>query len=833
MANHDPDLFDPAGFARLEALLDRVLELEGAAREQFLGDLGREDADLRARLEALVAADSARDALLDGELGPLAARLLEDGGDGATAGDFKGWRLGPWRLLREIGRGGMGAVWLAERADGAYEQRVALKLVPAAVASRDLYESFERERRILARLEHPLIARLLDGGVSEDGLPWLAMEFVEGQPLTQWCEVRRSDLATRLRLFESVAAAVAAAHQRLVVHRDLKPSNVLVTPAGEARLLDFGIARLLEPGSEGAEATRPEPWATPRYAAPEQLRGEPPTTATDVWALGVMLYVLLTGRHPFTASGAGDMSVGTAVLEHEPPPPSRVAAEGQGPVPAGALHGDLDAIVLRTLRKDPDARYASVQALLDDLHRYRTHRPVRAVARSAQYLATKWLRRNRGPAMLVSLSVLVLFAGLFATSREARIAAAQRDRADRMMKFLVAVLSGAGPERPSKGPAAAGSADPDRPIRAVVAEAAVRARRELADDPAALAAVELALGEALLAMRRDAEADTVLADAAASYLRARDGKGRADALHLRALALINASRPAAAESLAREAVEFWRRKPGDELEKAVMLMTLSRAQARLRDPRADSSLSVAWALIDAHAPQAHALRVEALNARAIQALGAGREAEAESLYRVVVALSTRVHGALHPITLTGRANYANSLYLRKRWAEAESSLRSVANDREQVLGPDHPDVTNPLNTLAMCLRDMGRLAEADTLFRSVIERRASSLGPEARETLVSESGLANVLRLEGRPAEAEAIVRRVLDIRRRQLPANDPLIASSLASLGESLEAQRRWGDAEVAWREALAIREASVSPKPQEIAKAKAALERLAALRP
>ncbi len=822
--NRERDPLDPEAFARLEPILDGALDREGADREVFLSRACGGDGALRRRIDALLASDAAAGELLDRPLGDFAAALLERPlpAEGAA---IAGRRFGPWRAVREIGRGGMGAVWLAERDDGAFEQRVAIKLVPGSLASPELFARFDQERRILARLEHPCIARLIDGGLTPEGVPWLAMEYVEGMRITDWCEDRRLTLAARLTLFERVAEAVGAAHQRLVVHCDLKPANILVNDAGEPRLLDFGIASLLEPGSvEGASAGRR---LTPRYAAPEQLGGEPATTRTDVWALGVLLYEMLAGRHPLGDSRAPTPVRDAASSRHEPPPPSEVVDARHGlPFGAAELRGELDHVVRKAMCVDPAGRYDSARAIVEDLERWRTDRPVRAVPSTRAYRARKFLRRNRGLVLATSLVVLALLAGVVATTWQAHVARLQRDRATRLLGFLASTLAGAGPERLSERFDLAGNANPARPVGELVEDAAVRAARELSDDPQALGTVGLTLGEVLLAMRHDRFADTVLVRAESAFVRAGDQNQRHNAMHLRSLALLNQDRPAEAESLARRFVAYRRTRPGP-VDLAIALMALNRAQVKLQRPAADSSLDEALRLLDGRVSDDHPLLLEGLNGRAVRRMAEGRDAAAESLFRRLLPLTERSLGVRHPRSITVRNNLGTSLFRQERYADAEREFRRVVEDRRAVLGPEHEDGCAALNALAQCVRDQGRLEEADSLFRAVIGMRRRLLGPEARATLVSESGLATVLRRQGRVAESEAIVRRVLAIRRRTLPHEDPLIASSLAALGECLCDGGRWAEAEGAFREALAIREAARPRNPRDVEKARAALDR------
>ncbi|HMS01867.1 MAG TPA: serine/threonine-protein kinase, partial [Gemmatimonadaceae bacterium] len=384
-----------ARWHRIEALFHGALAQPEAAREAWL-DAQEEDAALRAEVQRLLAADAQL------EQAPLLDAAVQAAARDLVASETPrplDTRLGPWRLLHELGRGGMGVVWLAERADGAYDARVAIKQLRSTLASDDLMRRFRTERQILADLDHPNIARLVDGGTAPDGTPYLAMEYVPGATITAWADAQALDLTARLQLFLRVCDGVAYAHRALVVHRDLKPSNILVTPDGVPKLVDFGIAKLLDATSADDTADlRP---MTPAYASPEQVRGERLTVATDVFSLGVVLYELLTGAQPFREAGDDASSARQRILTTEPPLPSRIVS-GEARVPsrrvdAAQLVGDLDTIVQTALRKDPGERYASVERLADDLRRHLDGRPLLARPAPPWYVLRKFVGRHRAP----------------------------------------------------------------------------------------------------------------------------------------------------------------------------------------------------------------------------------------------------------------------------------------------------------------------------------------------------------------------------------------------------------------------------------------------------
>jgi predicted Ser/Thr protein kinase len=421
-------------WAEVDRLLDRVLALPVTDRAAFVQQTA-DDPRLRDEVLGLLAELETRGDLLDHPAVDALSRR-------APASDLqRGQRIGAYRILSLLGRGGLGEVYLAERADEQFEQRVALKLLRQdAVEHLGLFVS---ERRILAHLEHPGIARLYDAGVDTRGRPYMVMELVEGVPLTDWCRQRASDLTQRLALFAQVCDAVAYAHQHLVIHRDLKPANVLVTDDGRIKLLDFGVAKLLSGAVE--EATRNTP-LTLSYAAPEQLMRATVSTAADIYSLGVLLFELLTGQLPWAT---GQMPVAVAIekvlREAAPSPGSIAASKDVMPVPARLLHGDLDAIVAKALRKEPPDRYATVVGLQADVRRHVQGEPVAAREGARLYVFGRFMRRYRLMAAGAAVLIVTLAVGLAGTIWQARRAEAQAARAGAVLHFIEGVFEGADP----------------------------------------------------------------------------------------------------------------------------------------------------------------------------------------------------------------------------------------------------------------------------------------------------------------------------------------------------------------------------------------------------
>jgi serine/threonine-protein kinase len=435
------DALDRQRWVALSPLLDELLDLDPAACEARLAQIRAEDAELAAQLQRLLgrSAELQQQGFLSKPVAAQWQEALASVPDDEPPADLAGQSLGPYVLERQLGQGGMGTVWLARRADGRFEGQVAVKFLTAGLLGRGDAGRFAREGEILARLSHPHIARLLDAGLHRGEQPYLVLEYVDGQPIDAYCREHGLDVEARVRLFLDVLAAVAHAHARLILHRDLKPSNILVTPEGEVKLLDFGIAKLLDDAtqaSQGAAATeltrRAGSAYTPQFAAPEQVQQADVTTATDVYALGVLLYLLLGGHHPTADDTQTQLDRLKAVVEHVPRRLSDVAASQDDTVIAGQarqLRGDLDTIVAKALKKAPAERYANAQALAEDLQRWLDHEPIRARPDSRLYVLGRFVRRHRVAVAAGSLAVCALLALTTTSLLQARRAEAAEQQA--------------------------------------------------------------------------------------------------------------------------------------------------------------------------------------------------------------------------------------------------------------------------------------------------------------------------------------------------------------------------------------------------------------------
>jgi eukaryotic-like serine/threonine-protein kinase len=510
----------PRDFHEIEEVFQAALELPTGERLGWLVEYCGSDAELRREVESLLAAEAESEEFL-GRPG-----LLRAVGTLLGAEREVGQHVGSYKVVREIGRGGMGVVYLATRDDGKFCQNVAVKVVKRGFDTEDILRRFRNERQILASLNHPNIARLFDGGETADGLPYFVMEYAEGLPLLQYCDEHDLSMEGRLKLFRSVCAAVSHAHQNLVVHRDLKPSNILVTHAGEVKLLDFGVAKLLNPGSVGGGMTQTQALRrvmTPEYASPEQVRGQHVTTATDVYSLGVILYELLTGARPYELRDISSEELTRVICDSEPLKPSEAVtrpratgagtggSENRAPHDPKSLKGDLDNIVLKALRKEPARRYKSADQFSEDVERHLKGLPVVARKDTFGYRASKFVGRNRVAIAAAGLVFLAVVTGLVVALWQADNVRRQRDlaqrerlRAERINAFLQRMLSFSNQSMTSVSPVAQRR---DVTVNEMLDQIAPQIEAELGDQPDERAQVLRTIGSAYASQGRYDAAD--------------------------------------------------------------------------------------------------------------------------------------------------------------------------------------------------------------------------------------------------------------------------------------------------------------------------------------
>ena len=704
----------------LRAVFDLVWPLPPAERVTFLDEHCAGDARFRRELEKLLHA--------------------HDEGEAETARRATGRRrFGVWETIQLAGRGGMAEVYLAQRVDGRHEQRAALKVMARSLLSPDYMDRFRRERDILARLEHPNIARLFDGGLSDSGEPYLVMEFVDGARLDEYCETHSLSLETRLRLFLALCFAVEDAHRNLILHRDIKPSNVLVTRDGTLKLVDFGTARRMD-----ADALETMPPLTPSFASPEQLRGENVTTASDVYALGMTLYQLVSGVLPFGDGGKSAYQAVTEAVECSAPPPS--SAAGLSPARRRELKGDLDNIILKAIARDPERRYASPLQLAEDITRHLEQRPVLARGNRWSYRAERFVARHRLAVALSGLLVLTLFASAAVLSITARQAQREAARSRRLAEFLTHVM-GLGYDAYS-GPMRSEGASTR--MLDVIRYAANNLQREMAGQPELEARVRADIGHALAELGLTAEAEQNLR---------------------RGLTLVD---PRENPALAAELTGYLARKSfleGDlqnsvrEFRESLRLLGAAH-QARQPVPAAVESLLL-------------------LNASAAIGTVAGPHAEMESL----------IQGALNRGRTLGESSPAYALALSNHgfllWAQGKPD--EGAREVRQALAIQEAIQPRPIEACvtreALGAREMsrGHLAEASALMQEPRACLEAAFVPGSIILLWSRLSAQELLVRSGRAQEAIAPIGAVAEDIERYLPKARWLAAEALVWRGKAL----------------------------------------------
>ena len=853
---------DTERWGRISAVFDQVVEVPLAERSALLDRTCNGNDAMRCEVQSLLDADAAG-YVLERHAPKLRNAVAVEWARDVDATPV-GHIIGSWRVLRELGRGGMGIVMLAERVDGQFEQRVALKLIKRGMDSEAVLARFRRERQILARLSHPHIARLLDGGLSADDRPYFVMEYVEGAPILDYCAAHSLDRRARLRLALQICAALQFAHRQLVVHLDIKPSNVIVTDYGEVKLLDFGIAKLL--GEQLADACmmtqahRQRP-LTPGYASPEQLLGEPVSTATDVYGIGCLLYEVLTG-HRAVATAAQGSPDGLPQGPHpgdEPWTPSQAGSTQTGhDAPLQKLRGDLDTIVRTALQHEPERRYPTVDALAADLHRFLDGQPIAARRDTLVYRTGKFVARHQ---VGVGLAILGL-AGLIATATfafmQAANARAHAMRAQAVTQYLVDVFRVADPKRTGGGLQLS--------AREVLDAGARRLQSQLQQQPQLEASFSIVLGNiyqglgendrAIDLFQRslnlrvpDGPGDVTRADSLALLARAEYEKGdytsaAATAAQARDehLALGRADSSMIANDLALQG-EIARRQ-GDFV-KGVALLTqaLAMSRATLTSPHAQ----IAAQLNQLAALNGDMNRIEEATHLTEQALamfrtlyGENHLDVAENLVnlgvflmqtdRVAVALPAfdeaiavyrHLLPANHPLLALALANEARAFDRLKRYRDADPLYREALKMQQLVLGGQHPDLATTLNNLAVLRIHVDDFAGSARYSREAMAIWAAQGNPEHPFALISKTHLAAALRESGDLAQCEVLTREVLAARQRQLGDGNRGVAMSLDDLGVVLRLTGHSYQAVIEHRRAQSIRERLSDVPPQEAAAA------------
>ncbi|HET7617166.1 MAG TPA: serine/threonine-protein kinase, partial [Vicinamibacterales bacterium] len=775
--------------------------------------------------------------------------------------------LGVYRLIRELGRGGMGEVYLAERTDGRFEQQVAIKLVKRGMDSAEILRRFARERRILGRLEHPGIARLIDAGEAADGRPYFVMERVDGQSITKYCRTRGLLLEDRLRLFASCCDAVDAAHRRLVIHRDLKPSNILVTSDGQVKLLDFGIARLLASEDEAQRTSQAMFVITPAYAAPEQILGSGATMATDVFSLGVVLYELLTGVRPYERHATTPFELAAEVAHETVAPPSAVVRRDTTPDAqrlARRLSGDLDTIVLKALAREPERRYPSAAALSDDLRRYLADQPISARPDTRAYRMRKFVARHRAGVAASVLVAAAVLAALIVSLYQTAAARRQARRAEAAEAFLTGLFAQIDPDR------YAGSAPT---VRDLLERGSERLEHDLANEPELRAEMEALLGQVFdqLSLARQGEThwrravalrEAVFGPGDARTVKARKGL---------AISLARQARYAEAEPIFSVLVGQ-EEALGDDRELGSVLLNYANHKRLSGDFAASERLLVrAVPLLERQGDPASRPLATALNNLALLYADQGRLREAVATYERTLAIRMKTDGpdssvvayvrkALsHVYRELGELDTAER-YARDALSIAEKlfpphdpfigttleSLGQIAQRRGDRAGAqvfyersiasyegsntNHPGVAFPLRLLAALTKEEGRHHEAVRLYERALLARLTAYGDAHREVAESWYELARA-RLDANDLNgALEAARAAVVARRAATPPDASRLAGALLLLGDVLRRSGRPREALPHLEEVRAIWRATPPSNPSQIADLDAVLSAVSA---
>jgi serine/threonine-protein kinase len=729
---------DPPEWARLDRLLDEALDRPAAERDKWLDALPSELDVLKPRLRALLA-EAARC-----EAGDPFQSLPRLDLDTATAGEGEasgraGEAIGPYRLVRPLGEGGMGSVWLAERTDGILNRPVALKLPRASWLRPGLSERMAREREILASLEHAHIARLYDAGVGADGQPYLALEYVEGRPIDEYVREKGLDLRGRLRLFLQVAGAVAHAHARLVVHRDLKPGNILVTAEGQVRLLDFGIAKLLDQGrAEETELTRLSGRAlTPAYASPEQIAGAPLGVATDVYSLGVLLYELLAGARPYKLERDSAAALEEAILTVDPARPSAVAGDRRF---AKTLRGDLDTIALKALKKKPEERYATMNAFADDVERYLQGRPVLAQPDRAWYRLRRFVGRNKLAVGAAAVVLLAILAGAGVAVWQARVALAEKERAEETQRFIASIFSDANPYE-GKGK--------DLSAVDLLKQGKQRIDRLSRRRPEMRVELLTLVGDSLIGLGDGEAADGV------------------------------------ARQAVKEAMEALGPDDGRTVEARLLMADVYLARGQAREMRQEVDALMPAVRRAAKTRPEHLVR--ALKAQVDLAIDGGRLDDAISTAREALALSSRELGARHERTVSLSIVLAESLgsYGRRTQealAAAEQALRLALDAHADE--PKDPQVIYAREIYGRALGHAGQARRGVEETGRALRDASDVFGASSRRVGFIASGLAPSMLRVGQIKEAIETSNRSIAIIEKHVEPDSYAMAQSLSNRG-------------------------------------------------
>ena len=852
----------PERYKQIQTLFEKALDLNDAQREDYLKQECGEDRELYDEVMSLISADEKAHSIFSGSAADYIS-LDKIAPEGKTFGNY--------RAVKQIGIGGMGSVYLAERADGVFEQKVALKIIKPGMNTREIVARFEAERQILARLQHPNIARLLDGGISEVGLPYFTMEYVDGKPITEYCDDKNLCVAKRLTLFKKVCEAVLYAHQNLVIHRDIKPGNILVKEDGTVKLLDFGIAKVFEEEENQTSLTRTGMRVmTPEYASPEQVKGEPVSTATDIYSLGLILYQLLSGCPPYELKSFSALEMEKIICLTEPQKPSTMItkvpySDSDSRHKASAeyitkkrstnlaklrkrISGDLDNICLMAIRKEPERRYSSIAHFISDIESHLNGLPVAARRSTAVYLAKKFIQRHKTGVFVAAVAVIII---AFVTTYYTVKLAGERDKAQleaekskKVSEFLTGIFQVSDPEY-SKGETITARELLDNGVKKIQSELSGQTK-VLADMLGVTGNVYKSLGlykKALVLLNRSYllndsllgsnSPETVkslndlanLNFAMGDYDPAIDKFNKTVKLRKK---IYGEESPETAESMNDLAMVLREKGQYDQSEELLTsALTIRKKKLSANSPEVAQSINnlalvkedkgeyeeakklfeESLGIKEKLYGKIHPSVTETIGNLAFLLQEMGRYEEASELFNETLDIDKKLFGDLHPTISTDLYNLASNKALMGDLEGAEKLyLEDLILDK-RLLGEDHPYVALDLNNLAGIYSDKGEYEKAEKLYEQSLELNRKIYGEEHPEVATSMSNLGVMYSRWGKSNLAEPLLKSALNMRIKLLGENHPDVITSLNIYASLLASEKKYGEAVIQYKKSLELR--------------------------